>query len=117
MKRTMTRGIGLLSLVVSLAAGAYLMSAQMSTHSPATQKGARVVTMAEAAAAATALEQAGSALDQTHALNGSYAGASLAGFGVTLVRADASSYCLQTASNGAFFHLAGPGGAVTPGSC
>jgi hypothetical protein len=113
----MARGLGLISILISLAAGAYLMSAQMSTQSPAKQNGARVVDMAQSAAAATTLQQAASALDQSKALNGSYAGASLAGFGVTLVRADASGYCLQAGSNGSIFYLAGPGGSVAAGAC
>jgi hypothetical protein len=46
-------------------------------------------------------------------VNGTYAGASLAGFGVTLARADASSYCMQAHGS----HLAGPGGVVQSGPC
>jgi hypothetical protein len=113
----MTRGLGLVSLVLSLAIGAYLFAQQGSTQSPASKNGTRVVNMAEDAAAATALQQASSALDQSRALNGTYAGASLGGFGVRVVRADASGYCIQTASNGSLFHLAGPGGTPAPGGC
>jgi hypothetical protein len=117
MNRVMTRGLGLLSLVASLAIGGYVLSGQMSTQSPAKAKGMKAITVAQDAAAATGLQQASSALEQSHALNGTYAGANLAGFGVTLVRADASSYCLQTVSNGAVFHLAGPGGTPAGGAC
>ena len=62
-------------------------------------------------------EQAQAQLEQQHALNGTYAGTSLAGFGVTLVRADASTYCIQTGSSGSTTHLAGPGGAAAAGPC
>jgi hypothetical protein len=117
MTRTMTRGLAFVGLVVSLAIGAYLFAQGSATHSPASKQGAHVVNMAEDAAAATALQQASSAVDQNHALNGTYAGANLAGFGVTLVRADASGYCIQTGSNGSLFHLAGPGGTSAPGPC
>jgi hypothetical protein len=113
----MARGLGLISIVISLAAGAYLMSAQMSGQSPTKQRRAQVVDMAQSAAAAVTLQQAASALDQSKALDGSYAGASLAGFGVTLVRADTSGYCLQAVSNGSFFHLSGPGGTPSAGAC
>src|SRR5436309_8698673 len=113
----MTRGLGLLSLVVSLAVGAYLLSAEMATQSRAKAKDAQLVNMAQDAAASTTLQQAAAALDQSRALNGSYAGANLAGFGVTLVRADASSYCLQTVSHASVFHLAGPGGTPGRGAC
>jgi hypothetical protein len=58
-------------------------------------------------------QQAQSALEDFRALNSTYAGASLAGFGVTLVRADASSYCIQAGGS----HLSGPGGTVQPGGC
>jgi hypothetical protein len=113
----MTRGLGLVGLVASLAIGAYLFALQTGTQSPASKNGARVVNMAEDAAAATALQQASSALDQSHALQGTYAGTSLAGFGVTLARADASGYCVQTTSNGSLFHVAGPGGTPASGGC
>ena len=38
-------------------------------------------------------------------------------FGVTLVRADAASYCLQTGVGGSAQHFSGPGGASAAGSC
>jgi hypothetical protein len=113
----MTRGLGLVGVLVSLAIGAYLFAQQSATQSPASRNGASAVNMAAEAAAATALQQASSALDQRHALNGSYAGTSLAGFGVTLVRADASGYCVQTTSDSSLFHLTGPGGQPSPGAC
>jgi len=62
-------------------------------------------------------QQASVALEQSHALNGTYAGVSLGGFGVTLVRADASSYCVQSGSGQSLMHLAGPGGAPAAGAC
>ena len=58
-------------------------------------------------------QQAQSTLEDFRAVNGTYAGASLAGFGVTLARADAASYCIQAGHS----HVTGPGGAVQPGSC
>jgi hypothetical protein len=36
---------------------------------------------------------------------------------VTLVRADATSYCLQTVAGAAVEHELGPGGQPQPGAC
>jgi Tfp pilus assembly protein PilE len=107
----MARGIGLLSLVVALAAAAYLMSGQLS---PASQKSANAeITQARQTAAGVKLEQGAFAIEQFHALNGTYAATSLGHLGVKLVRADASSYCLQAGNE----HLAGPGGSPAAGPC
>jgi hypothetical protein len=105
----MARGVPLLSLVLALLLGGLLWSAQAS-HSPAPD---RRIAEARQAATAVSFQQAASALEDFRAVNGTYAGASLAGFGVKLARADASSYCIQNATS----HLAGPGGAVQPGLC
>jgi Tfp pilus assembly protein PilE len=105
------RGAALLSLLVALVVAGFMLNAQLS--SPSTQEPAHAVTQAQQAADAVTLQQAASALDQSRALNGTYAGASLGGFDVTLARADASSYCIQTAAA----HLAGPQGSVQPGPC
>ena len=108
----MARGVALLSLLVVLVVAGFLLNAQLSTGSPATRP-AQEVTQAVQAADAVTLQQATAALEQSRALNGTYAGASLGGFDVTLARADASSYCIQTATA----HLAGPDGSVQPGPC
>jgi hypothetical protein len=50
--------------------------------------------------------------------NGTYAGATLPpGTGVTLVRADAGSYCLQADVGGAQEHEVGPQGQPQAGPC
>lgn len=52
------------------------------------------------------------------ALDSSCARTCLVGSGVALVRADASSYCLQTTADPtAVMHDAGPNGTVEPGPC
>jgi Tfp pilus assembly protein PilE len=107
----MARGIGLLSLVVALVAAAYLMSGQLS---PASQTSANEqIAKARQTAAGVKLEQGAFAIEQFHALNGTFAATSLGHLGVKLVRADAGSYCLQAGTE----HLAGPGGSPTPGPC
>jgi hypothetical protein len=55
-------------------------------------------------------------LDAQRQATGSYAGA-LVQPPLTLVRADASSYCLQLEAGAVLQHLTGPGGAPQPGRC
>lgn len=105
----MARGVPLLSLVIALLVGAFLWNGQ--THGTSTPN--RQVEQAQQTASAVTFQQAESALEDFRAVNGTYAGASLAGFGVSLARADASSYCIQAGGS----HVAGPGGAVAPGAC
>src|SRR5438034_4812372 len=52
-------------------------------------------------------------LQQWYQAHGTYAGANPGVPGVTLARADGSSWCLQTASA----HEAGPNGTPAPGGC
>jgi len=47
---------------------------------------------------------------------GTYAGAAMPD-GAALVRADATSYCVQVGPPGTVWHLAGPGGAAAAGPC
>ena len=99
-------------LVVALVAAAYLMSGQLSATT--SQKSANTeINRARQTAAGVKLEQGAFAIEQFHALNGTYAASSLGHLGVQLIRADASSYCLQSGDE----HLAGPGGSPTPGPC
>jgi Tfp pilus assembly protein PilE len=108
----MARGVGLLSLVVVLVAAAYLMSGQLSATTA--QKSATTeINRARQTAAGVKLMQGAFAIEQFRALNGTYAATSLGHLGVKLVRADASSYCLQSGNE----HLSGPGGSPTPGPC
>jgi Tfp pilus assembly protein PilE len=107
----MARGISLVSLLVSLLLVGWLLTAQ---HSGTRDKTTSTeIQQAEQSAAGVSFQQAETQLEAYHALHGTYAGTSLGGFGATLVRADATSYCIQNASS----HLAGPGGAVAAGGC
>jgi len=107
----MVRGLPLVSLLVALLVAGWLLTAQRSSPSRATAT--QAVDEAQQAANGIAFQQAEAQLEQSRSLNGTYAGTSLAGFGVTLVRADAGSYCIQTATA----HVAGPGGAASAGPC
>ena len=55
-------------------------------------------------------------LDAQHNATGSYAGGVVQP-PISLVRADASSYCVQIAQGAVLQHLEGPDGAPTPGAC
>ena len=107
----MARALGTVSLLVTLVVIGWMLTAQQSGSSRKQQT--QEVDQAQAAANGVAFQQAQAQLEQQHALNGTYAGTSLAGFGVTLVRADASTYCVQDADA----HLAGPGGTAAAGPC
>jgi Tfp pilus assembly protein PilE len=107
----MARAFGTVLLLLTLVVIAWMMTVQQSGSSHKQQR--QEVDRAQATANAVAFQQAQAQLEQQHALNGSYAGTSLAGFGVTLVRADANTYCIQNAGA----HLAGPGGAAATGPC
>ena len=108
----MARALGMVSLLVTLVAIGWMLTAQQSGSSSAA-KATQQVDQAQVTANAVAFQQAGAQLEQQHAVNGTYAGTSLDGFGVTLVQADASSYCIQNPTA----HLAGPGAAVADGPC
>jgi len=106
------RGLSLISVLVALLVAGWMFTMQGgSSHDRKVAN--QAVDQAQSAAAGVSFQQAAAQLEQFHAESGTYAGASLAGFGVTLVQADASTYCLQLGSA----HLAGPGGAPTAGPC
>jgi hypothetical protein len=107
----MVRGLSLVSVLLALLVGGWLLTAQQSSPSRATAT--QAIDNAQQAGDGIAFQQAQAELEQFRSLNGTYAGASLAGFGVTLARADAGSYCIQTATA----HVAGPGGAAAAGPC
>ena len=107
----MARAFGTVLLLLTLVVIAWMMTVQQSGSSRKQQT--QAVDRAQATANGVAFQQAQAQLEQQHALNGTYAGTSLAGFGVTLVRADANTYCIQNAGA----HLAGPGGTAATGPC
>lgn len=63
-----------------------------------------------------AFTSAQASLDAQRNATGSYVGGVVQP-PITLVRADASSYCLQLEQGAVLQHLAGPGGAPMPGAC
>jgi hypothetical protein len=108
------RAFGLLSMLAALAVAGYLYTRSADTLPPA--GGDAVQELAVDAAAEATLLAAKTAVDSSLAATGTYAGATVPP-GVTLVAADAASYCLQVGTGGATRHLAGPAGSPTPGPC
>jgi hypothetical protein len=115
----MTRVIGLPALLVALVIGGYLYTKNAQTNGPTSPQMSQAIDQAQSAAAGTDFRQAEVSLQTWYAESGTYAGAALPpGSGVTLVRADATSYCVQaTATDGTAEHESGPGGRAMPGPC
>ena len=113
MKGGMTRILGLVSLLVALAVAGWLATAQLRSAGVTDTGGITATRAAADTASAASLAQAALALETAKATVGTYAGAVLSVPGVSLVRADAASYCLQAGG----LQLAGPGGAPAPDAC
>ena len=107
----MTRSFGLVFVLVSVALGGYLYSAQGKTTTDVSQ---RAETQATAFASGASFDAALPTIQLWYDDHGTYAGLSLPPvYGVTVARAGATSYCLESADA----HLAGPGGSAAPGRC
>src|SRR4051794_28129746 len=108
----MGRAFGLISMVVSLALVAVLWAMSMQSNGPASSSTKKAEQDATAAVSSINFSAASTELEAFHAEHGSYAGAAITpSFGVTLARADAASYCLQTGTGASVQHFTGPGGA------
>ena len=105
--------MGLLSLVAGLAVMGYLARAQLqSSPSSGGASPAAALTAARQVAPLAELQRAVALLEQHRAETGSYAGA-LTGGTVRLVRADATTYCIDAPG----LHVAGPGRGPESGRC
>ena len=112
------RTLGLPLLLVALLVGGYLFTQQSKTSGPTAATVTQAETQAQSYAASTNFQGAAQVLEAWYAASGTYAGATLPpGSGVSLVRADAQSFCLQTGDASAVMHETGPNGAVSPGPC
>ena len=118
--RSMTaRTLGLLSLVAALAIGGYLFSQQAKTAGPTSTLAQQAETQADAEVGLTGFQAAVPELEAYFTEHQTYEGATLSpGYNVLVMRADATSYCLQSGSGTTVQHVLGPG-AVTPlpGAC
>ena len=103
-------------LVLSLAIGGYLFAQQSKTEGPTSQAAQQEEAQAAAAASATSFAAALPTLQAWYADHGTYAGAALPpSYGVTVVHADATSFCLQSVDGQE--HETGPNGAPASGPC
>lgn len=103
-------------LVLTLAVGGYLFSQQAKTEGPTSTTFQQDQQQAVVAGAATSFQAAVPTLEAFYAENGTYVGASLPpSYGVSVARADSSSYCLQTVDGQA--HEVGPNGSPAAGPC
>lgn len=114
----MTRGVGLILALISLAIVGGLMAMQSKSQGPSSA----VVTQAESQAVATGAAAVFSPVDQmlqvAASQSGTYVGAELpVGSGVTLARATTVSYCLEANLNGTPVFENGPGGTPAVGHC
>ena len=114
----MTRSLGLPLLLVSLVIGAYLFVQQSKTSGPTSPAVRQDIAAGELGRRARTVQAASASLQAWLAEHGTYAGATLdPSLTVQLVRADASSFCLQSNVGTAVEHEIGPGGQPQPGSC
>jgi hypothetical protein len=110
----MLRVLGIPALLVAVLIGVYLSTKDLQSNGPTSPAGQQAISQANAVAAGSDFNQAVPALQAFYDQNHTYAGATLSpGSGVVLVRADATSYCLQSGSE----HEDGPGGQPQPGTC
>jgi len=116
----MTRGLGLLSLVVSLVVSAVLFSSQLSHggSKSASPKENPLVQQANSVAAETVMLEAERELAAYQTEQGTFAGATLNGVsGVTLLHAEATAFCVQISSGAGVLYDAGPGGTLSSDRC
>jgi len=112
------RVFGLVSMVCSLAIVAVLMAVSMGHNGPTSKSTKRAEAQATAAVGSLNFTGAATELEAYKSEHATYAGAVLPpAFGVTVVRADASTYCLQAGVGGTVQHFIGPGGTPVAGSC
>jgi len=110
----MSRSLGFPLLIVSLAIGGFLFVKQSQTVGPTSSVAQQAETQAAVAASATDFNAALPDLQAWFADHGTYAGVTLAPvYGITVVRADATSFCLQSGAE----HQVGPAGPPQPGPC
>ena len=95
------------------------MTQQAGSSGPSAPAVTHAETQAQVATAGMNFQGMAPVLASWYAANGTYAGAALPpGSGVELVRADATSYCLQTAGAAtAILHETGPTGSPQSGPC
>ena len=110
----MSRALALPLLLVSLSIGGFLFVRQSQQAGPASP----AVTEAATAAAGASFAAAAPTLEAWFVDHGTYAGVTLPpAYGLAVVRADATSFCLQAGAGPLPTHEVGPHGTPAPGPC
>jgi hypothetical protein len=114
----MGRSLAFPLLLIALAVGGFLFVRQAQSVGPESKTATQAETQAAAAAAATDFGAAQAVLLSWFADHDTYAGVTLPpAYAVAVVRADASSFCLQVGAGAAATHELGPGGQAQSGPC
>ena len=105
-------------MVCSLAIVGLLTMQGMNNNGPTSNKTKLAKAQATAAVGSLNFTAAATELEAYKSEHATYAGAVLPpAFGVTVMRADAGTYCLQAGVGGAVQHFTGPGGTPAAGPC
>jgi hypothetical protein len=105
-------------VLISLAVVGGLFAMQTKSQGPSAAAVTQAETQALAAAASETFAQVDQVLQADYMQAGTYVGAQLPiGSGITVSRATATSYCLETSVNGTLVHEDGPGGSPAVGAC
>lgn len=110
-KDAVGRSAGLISFLVAAVLVAFLWMKSAQETGPSSPAAQRAEQQALQEASSINFQQAVPTVEAWFTEHGTYAGVSLSpAYGVTVVRADATSYCLQGMVAGRVLHLVGPGG-------
>jgi hypothetical protein len=116
----MTRGLGLVSLLVSLAIVGMVFSSQLRSGGSKTSSPNQnaIVQQANAVGGDSMAAQAERELEAYRAEHGTFVGATVSEVsGVTVLRAEPTTFCLQIDWNGGVLFDAGPGGTPSAQRC
>lgn len=114
----MRASLGLPALLISLVIGAVLFMQQSKSSGPTAAATRQVETQAVQAVSGINFAAADELARAWYATNGTYAGFTLdPSYQATVVRADATGYCLQGGAGTSVEHENGPGGSAQPGPC
>jgi hypothetical protein len=104
-------------LLITTAIVMFLVVQEMKKQGPSSPTVSTAIQQGSQNVAYTNLQSAKSIMDLQFTSAQTYAGAHVGSASVTLVRADATGYCVQAGVAAEVAHLTGPGGAPAPGPC
>jgi hypothetical protein len=105
------RSVGLISFLIAAAVVAFLWAKSAQETGPASPAAEQAEKQVLQEASSINFQQALPTVEAWFAENGTYTGVALPpAYGVAVMRADGTSYCLQGTIAGRVEHLTGPGG-------